>query len=129
MKPSRSLVDLGTVSSREIGVLEVTLRRCVDKVMAFRRRRETIRTLHGLGDHLLADVGLHRYQITATVDRFTGRPLPGDPTAAHGVHGNLLLPDAVAGWQCSDAADISGTRYGFAEIPGPGMSAVKETPA
>jgi len=114
-----TLADAGTAIARVIAVLETGLRRTVEYAATSRRRRMTIRTISGLGDHLLTDVGLHRYQIDATVDRFSGPPLAGDPTAAQVGHGSQLR----------DTGCGNGPRYGFGANPHLAVRRAKETPA
>lgn len=43
-------------------------RMCIDYVIRWNRRRATIRSLQALNDHYLADIGLDRSQIVATVE-------------------------------------------------------------
>lgn len=129
MYPTPTATKLGSALSRLVAILEAMIRRRVQNMANNRRRRATIRTLRGLDDHLLTDVGLDRSQIVSAVDRIGRQQLPGDPTAAHIVHETQLKPELAAQRQSRDRGHANSYRKGFAHVPGVCVSPVEETPA
>ncbi len=58
-----------TIRSGSAGEWGRRLSTCVNRVMTYWARRETIKMLRQLDDHQLRDIGLPRYQIESEVKR------------------------------------------------------------